>query len=116
MASEREDQSFFAGGVKLFSGIYDAVMAGGEIQAGIRQGFRELGNAFGQMWPDQITVVEPGAVFNPLYSDIAPEKAAHSQSVGLDAEAKLPSPSEIANQQTPSTPNRDQSQQHGREM
>ncbi len=116
MASERDDQGFFAEGVKLFSGIYDAVMSGGEIQASIRQGFRELGNAFGQVWPDQITVTEPGAVFNPLYSDISAEKASHSQTVGLDAEAVLPSPSEIANEQPAYTPDRGQSQQQGREM
>ena len=116
MASERDDQGFFAEGVKLLTGSYDAVMAGGEIQASIRQGFRELGNAFGQAWPDQITVTEPGAVFNPLYSDIAAEKSAHTQTVGRDAEADFPSPSEIANEQPAYTPDRGQSQQHGREM
>ena len=141
MASEREQQGFFAEGVKLLSGMYDAVMSGGEVQASIRQGFRELGNAFGTIWPEQIAVVEPGAVFNPLYSDIVAEKAGHA--AGLDGEAlpspsaivglsnanqsgqvnnrvggELPSPSQIANDPTPYSPQPDRGQdlQPGREL
>ena len=99
--AERESQGFLAEAKGFVGGIYQAVMADGTIAAGVRQGFNELANAFGQAWPDQIAVTEPGTIFHPLHSDIATHNQTHSHA-GERANVPLPSPSEIANEPAPS--------------
>lgn len=101
MAEQHESKGFFRDGAALLSNVYSAVMEGGEVQAAVRQGFRELGNAFGQFWPDQIAVTEPGAVFSPLHSDIAAERDGYAQTVGLESLGNLPSPATIAQSVSP---------------
>ena len=139
MAAGNETQDYLKQAGAVVAAAYNATMKGGEIQAALRQGFGELGTALGKAFPDSIQVDEPGAVFNPLYSDIAADKRSHMDGpdAGLPspgdiaggkasvygetqaAGKELPSPSEIANEQ-PGRPEQDQGrdngQEHGRGM
>ena len=114
MADEQEKRGLLAQGGALLAGAYHKVMEGGEIQAAIRQGFKELGNAFGQFWPEQITVSEPGSMTNPLFSELAADQEHHAEAK-REAWSSLPSPSEIAKSQ-PIRPPADRGQEQGREM
>ena len=113
--AERESEGFLAEARGFFGGIYHAVMADGHIAAGVRQGFNELANAFGQVWPDHVATVEPGTMFHPLHSELAAENKAHSERA---ADVPLPSPSQIASE--PARPAAEQGrgyeQSQGREM
>jgi hypothetical protein len=135
--SEVNDQLKWAGGV--VATVYRATTRDGAIDAFLRQGANELGAAL-KAFPDAIQVDEPGAVFNPLYSDIAADKRAAndnrpeaasalpspSEIAGLSggsvhgegkaASANLPSPGEIAANTPPASPEQDHGQQHGRGM
>jgi hypothetical protein len=94
MAAEHEFETFVQ---DVVPAAYGAAMRDGAIDAFLRQGANEIGAAL-KAFPDAIQVDEPGAVFNPLYSDIAADKRAglygsgHTPSAGTD----LPSPSAIA--------------------
>ncbi len=106
---------------------------GGELQAAFRQGFNELGTAFGKAMPDSLQIDEPGQAFNPLYRDMdgkpkdsaeKPDLPTPSQIVkaagGIHGEAKqpsrdLPSPSEILKEQPQQNPEQDQGRQQGQE-
>lgn len=57
---------------------------GGELQAAFRQGANELGEAL-KAFPDSIQVDEPGAVFSPLYRDMAGDP--HSTAMGTPSMA-----------------------------
>jgi hypothetical protein len=148
MAEGHEQQGFLkridTAGMNLLTGVYDALFRDGALAAAGRQGLKELGDAFGVMTPESIQVSEPGAVWNPLYSDIAADRreslgagqaapAATLPSpseIGREAKAgtvqgevqrdrqPLPSPSEIGREQRPDTPQpgREHGQEHGREM
>ena len=140
MAAENETQDYFKQAGAVVAAAYHAAMKGGEIQAAFRQGLNELGAAT-RAFPDSLQIDEPGAVFNPLYSDIAADKRSHmdgpeaaslpspseiaggrSSVYGETAAAgkDLPSPSQIANDQQPYKPDQDQGrdngQEHGRGM
>ena len=111
MAQENEGQEgFFQQAGAVVAAVYAAVMKGGEIQAAVRQGFNEIGAAL-QAFPDSIQVDEPGAVFNPLYSDIAADKRLYGQAAG-----GLPSPGEITGDSQPYRPEPESGREHGRGM
>ncbi len=140
MAAGSETQDYLKQAGAVVAAAYNAAMRGGEVQAFIRQGFNELGAAT-KAFPDSLQIDEPGAVFNPLFSDIAADKRSHmdgpdaapaslpspaeiaggktagsvygeTPAIGKD----LPSPSEIARDQQPYRPEPDQGQEHGRSM
>jgi hypothetical protein len=98
MAAESEIEDFIQ---KAGPAVYRGAMRGGEFQAFLRQGANEIGAAL-KAFPDSLQVDEPGAVLNPLYSDISADKRsalygadkpAHSDA---SASTPLPSPSQIA--------------------
>lgn len=94
MAAGSETQDYLQQAGAVVAAAYNAAMRGGEVQAFIRQGFNELGAAT-KAFPDSLQIDEPGAVFNPLFSDIASDRRSHMD--GADAaSAPLPSPGEIA--------------------
>ena len=112
--AERESQGFLTEAISFVAAIYHAVMADGHIASGVRQGFNELANAFGQVWPDHVAVVEPGSLFHPLHSDISAENHAHAERA---IEAPLPSPSQIASEPIrPAQADHSHDYQPGREM
>jgi hypothetical protein len=145
MAAESELQEHIEQAVAVGARAYHEVMSGGEIQAAWRQGFNELGAAL-KAFPDAIQIDEPGAVFNPIYSDIASDMRSHGQAAieGLDAgtlpspseiamegaprgsvhgetqqasqQQDLPSPSQIADDNRPYSPEQDQGRDHGHDM
>jgi hypothetical protein len=93
MAVENERQQGFAEKARdVVASVVGKGFLGGELQAAIRQGFNELGSAL-KAFPDSIQVEEPGAVFNPLYRDMPGNPNAHGAG---SVQATLPSPSEIA--------------------
>lgn len=139
MATGNETQAYFQQAGAVVAAAYNAAMRGGELQAAFRQGANELGAAL-KAFPDSLQIDEPGAVFNPLYSDIAADKRSHMD--GPDAVAPslpspaeiaggktagsvhgetpavgkdLPSPSDIARDQQPYRPDQDQGQDRGQE-
>ena len=141
MAAESEMQDYFRQAGSVVAAVYSAAMKGGEIQAFVRQGFNELGAAT-KAFPDSLQIDEPGAVFNPLYSDIAADKRSgihgpdeavtaslatpsqiaaggmspspvHGES--LAAGRDLPSPGDIARGDTPNRPEPDQGRDNGQE-
>ena len=136
MATDSEKQEgFFRQAGAVVSSVYRAVVRDGTIDAFLRQGANELGEAFGKMVPDSIQVDEPGQAFNPLYSDIAADKRAHADgpmasrlptpgelagSVYGDTQSTskqpLPSAGEIAQEQQTYRPEQDQGQERGRGM
>jgi hypothetical protein len=84
MATENEMQEFFdkvgkqvAPVVKpvgdVIATAYRAASRDGTIDAFLRQGANELGAAL-KAFPESLQVDEAGAVFSPLYSDIAADK------------------------------------------
>jgi hypothetical protein len=92
--SERQEK-FFDKARDVVASVAGKGYLGGELQAAFRQGFGELGAAFGKAFPDSIQHEEPGTVFNPLYRDMPGNP--QSQSTGPEpANARLPTPSEIA--------------------
>jgi hypothetical protein len=100
MAAESEIQQFLSRLTGTGVSVYNAAMRGGEIQAFFRQGFGELGEAL-KAFPDSIQHHEPGAIFTPLYSDIAADKR----------EAAYPSPGDLAEGKGLTQPSHDQGQQ-----
>jgi hypothetical protein len=138
MAQEHEgNEGFFKQAGSLVSTVYQASIRDGTVDAFLRQGANEIGAAL-KAFPDAVQVDEPGAVFNPLYSDIAADKRANaggpqpmasaglatpgeiagmsSGSVHGDTQAAsktpLPSPGEIAGDQQPYRPEPNQGQDH----
>jgi hypothetical protein len=121
-------EGFFRQAESVVAAAYHAVMKGGEVQAFLRQGANEIGEAL-KAFPESLQVDEPGQVFNPIYSDIAAEKRSHeAAATGLatpgelaggsiygDREAhgkqSLPSPGEVASEQH--QPQQDQGQERG---
>ena len=85
MAAEAEIQEFFEKAGAAAGAAYNAVTRDGTIDAFLRQGVGELGNALVAFPNGSIQHDEPGAVFNPLYSDIAADKR----------EANLPTPADL---------------------
>ena len=75
----------------------------GTIDAFLRQGANELGAAL-KAFPDSLQVDEPGAVFNPLYSDIAADRR----------EASLPTPADLVESPAAAAQQQDQQQTQGR--
>ena len=71
MATGSEAQDFLQQMGAAASAILGAVMADGTIAAAGRQGVDELATAFGQMWPDSISVQETGSIFNPTQGEVA---------------------------------------------
>ena len=98
MATENERQEgFFEKAREVVAAVVGKGFLGGEVQAAVRQGFNEIGAAL-KAFPDSIQIEEPGAVFNPLYRDMPGNPHAHGAGP-VQAEpdrAILPSPSEIA--------------------
>jgi hypothetical protein len=93
MAEEiQQERGFLDRGWSVVTAVYHAVFRDGTVDAFLRQGANELGAVFGKALPDSVQIDEPGAVFNPIYSDIAAEKSSHARSES----ASLPSPAEIA--------------------
>jgi hypothetical protein len=96
----------------VIAAVYRAIVRDGTVDAFLRQGTKELAEAFGQMTPDSISVNEPGAVFNPLYSDIAADKRERL----YGAESKLPLLKEILGNHQPSQTGQERGQDKGQEM
>ena len=101
-----DDKGFFERAGETIAAVKDAVMSDGYIAAAGRQGIHELGNAFGQMWPDHIAEREPGAIFSPTQGEIAADRK------------EQPSPGEIARDDRPYQPEQaggnEQEMGHGR--
>jgi hypothetical protein len=90
------------GSSSLVGKVWDAITRDGTLAAEWRQGADEIGVAL-KAFPESIHAEEPGTLLNPTQGEIA-----------ADRKVKLPSPSEIAKDKQPYTP--DQSQDHGQGM
>lgn len=82
----------------LASRMWDSLTADGTLKAAFRQGADEIGIAL-KAFPDSIHAEEPGTLLNPTQGEIADDRKA----------GRLPTPSEIARDRTPYTP------EHGHE-
>lgn len=96
----KEPQTTEKSSGNILGAIYNAIMKDGTIAAAGRQGVSELGEAL-KAFPDSIQVREVGTIFAPTQGEIAEDRKM----------AEL-SPSEIAQDQTPSTI--EQGQDHDR--
>jgi hypothetical protein len=93
MAAEHEFETFVQ---DVVPAAYGAAMRDGAIDAFLRQGANEIGAAL-KAFPDAIQVDEPGAVFNPLYSDIAADKRAGLYGSGLRPSPRATRPRSTGN-------------------
>lgn len=111
MAEQSDASRFFQQAASVVVGVYKAVFRDGTVDAALRQGANELGQAL-KPFPDSIQVDEPGAVFNPMYSDIAQGRDRYAPAEPAERPS-LPSPSQIA--ATKAEPNRAEPD-HGQEQ
>jgi hypothetical protein len=81
--------------------VWDAITKDGTLAAAGRQGADEMAMAL-RAFPESIHVDEPGTILNPTQGEIAASR-----------NPRLPSPSEIAKDKQPYSP--DHSQDHGNE-
>jgi hypothetical protein len=71
MPAGSEGQHFVEKTGNAVASLVHAITKDGHLAAFARQGAKELGNAFGQAWPDTILVQEPGTIFSPTQGEIA---------------------------------------------
>lgn len=83
--------------------MLDALKKDGMLAAAFRQGADEIGVAL-KAFPESIHAEEPGTLLNPTQGEIAAARE-------MD---RLPTPSEIAKNRTPYTP--EHGQDHGQDM
>jgi hypothetical protein len=81
---------------KAVNAIIEPVTRDGTLAAFVRQGADEMGMAL-KAFPDSISVDEPGTILNPTQGEIAD-----------DRKQRLPSPSDIAKDKHPYTPDHSQ--------
>lgn len=87
----------------LVEKVWDAITRDGMLAAAWRQGADEIGVAL-KAFPESIHAEEPGTLLNPTQGEIA-----------ADRKVKIPSPSEIARDKQPHTPEHIQEHGHGME-
>lgn len=88
------------------SSVWNAITRDGTLAAAGRQGADELASAL-KAFPESIHVDEPGTVLNPTQGEIAASRSPHGGVHGR-ANTGLRSPSEIAKDNRPYRPERDQ--------
>jgi hypothetical protein len=105
MAEQEREASGVVGTIaslrSMVNAIIEPLTRDGTLAAAMRQGADEMAMAL-KAFPESIGVDEPGTILNPTQGEIASSR-----------NQRLPSPSEIAKDNKPYSPEQDHGQEHG---